>query len=188
MEDSEILQLYYARDEAAISESRRKFGPLIRSLALRLLRSREDAEEAENDTYWKVWNAVPPAQPSPLAPYFAAVCRRTALDRLRARTRAKRGAGAYEESLSELADSIPDKEDGRMFADAIALRNALNAFLSTLTPDARLIFLRRYWWFCSVSEIALCCGMTEGAVKMSLSRTRAKLKAFLKEERLYETD
>lgn len=188
MEDQEILRLFNARKEAAIRESRRKFGPLIRSLALRLLGSREDAEETENDTYMKVWTAVPPAQPLPLAPYFSAVCRRTALDRLRARTREKRGAGAYEESLSELAESIPGKDDGRAFADSIALQNALNDFLSALTPEARLIFLRRYWWFCSVAEIARSRGTTEGAVKMSLSRTRVKLKAFLKEEQLYETD
>ena len=188
MEDAEILRLFNARDEAAISESRRKFGPLIRVLALRLLRSKEDAEETENDTYLKVWNAVPPAQPLPLAPYFSAVCRRTALDRLRARTRAKRGAGAYEESLSELAEVIPDGDDGRMYADAVALKDALNAFLSALTPDARLIFLRRYWWFCSVEEIARDRGMTQGAVKMSLSRTRARLKDYLKEEQLYETE
>ncbi len=188
MEDAQILQLFNARDETAIGESRRKFGPLIRALALRLLQSREDAEETENDTYLKVWNAVPPAQPLPLAPYFSAVCRRTALDRLRARTRAKRGAGAYEESLSELAEVIPDGDDGRMYADAVALKDALNAFLSALTPDARLIFLRRYWWFCSVEEIARDRGMTQGAVKMSLSRTRARLKDYLKEEQLYETE
>ncbi|MBQ2218770.1 MAG: aminotransferase class I/II-fold pyridoxal phosphate-dependent enzyme [Firmicutes bacterium] len=109
MEDQEILRLFNARKEAAIRESRRKFGPLIRSLALRLLGSREDAEETENDTYMKVWTAVPPAQPLPLAPYFSAVCRRTALDRLRARTREKRGAGAYEESLSELAEVTAGK-------------------------------------------------------------------------------
>ena len=188
MEDAQILRLFNARDETAIGESRRKFGPLIRALALRLLQSREDAEETENDTYLKVWNAVPPAQPLPLAPYFSAVCRRTALDRLRARTRAKRGAGAYEESLSELAEVIPDGDDGRMYADAVALKDALNAFLSALTPDARLIFLRRYWWFCSVEEIARDRGMTQGAVKMSLSRTRARLKDYLKEEQLYETE
>ncbi|MBR0537165.1 MAG: sigma-70 family RNA polymerase sigma factor [Clostridia bacterium] len=188
MEDREILQLFNARDEAAISESRRKFGPLILALALRLLRSKEDAEETENDTYLKVWNAVPPAQPLPLAPYFSAVCRRTALDRLRTRARAKRGSGVYEESLSELAEAIPDGDDGRTYADTVALKNALNAFLSALTPDARQIFLRRYWWFSSVKEIASACGMTEGAVKMSLSRTRAKLKDYLKEEQLYDTE
>ena len=188
MEDAEILRLFNARDEAAIRESRLKFGPLIFALALRLLRSKEDAEETENDTYWKVWNAVPPAQPSPLAPYFSAVCRRTALDRLRARARAKRGGGVYEESLWELEEVIPDGDDGRTYADALALKDALNGFLAALTPDARLIFLRRYWWFCSVEEIARDRGMTEGAVKMSLSRTRARLKAFLQEEQLYETD
>ena len=188
MEDAQILFLFNARNEAAITESRRKFGPLISALALRLLQSREDAEETENDTYWKVWNAVPPAQPLPLAPYFSAVCRRTALDRLRKRTRTKRGAGVWEESLSELEEAIPDGDDGRSYADVIALKKALNVFLSSLTPDARLIFLRRYWWFCSVKEIARDLRMTEGAVKMSLSRTRNKLKTFLKEEQLYETD
>ena len=83
---------------------------------------------------------------------------------------------------------IPDGDDGRTYADTVALKNALNAFLSVLTPDARLIFLRRYWWFCSVEEIARDRGMTQGAVKMSLSRTRARLKDYLKEEQLYETE
>ena len=110
------------------------------------------------------------------------------MDRLKTKTREKRGGGVYEESLSELAEVIPDGDDGRTYADAVALKDALNEFLSALTPDARLIFLRRYWWFCSVEEIARSRGMTEGAVKMSLSRTRAKLKTFLKEEQLYETE
>ena len=182
MEDAEILRLYNARDEAAISESRRKFGPLIRALALRLLQSREDAEETENDTYWKVWNAVPPAQPSPLAPYFSAVCRRTALDRLKTKTREKRGGGVYEASLSELAEVIPDGDDGRTYADTVALKNALNAFLSALTPDARLIFLRRYWYMDSVAEISKRYSVSEGKVKTVLFRLRGDLKDHLKRE------
>ena len=187
MDDSEILRLFNERNEDAISESRKKYGPLIRTLALRLLGSREDAQETENDTYLKVWNAVPPAQPNPLAPYFSAVCRRTALDRLRARTRAKRGSGVYEESLTELEEAVPGS-DGRALADTLALKNALNSFLSSLTPEARLVFMKRYWWFGSVKDIARDLNMTEGAVKMSLCRTRSRLKDFLKEEQLYETE
>ena len=119
MDDAEIIRLFFARSENAIKESRLKYGALCRSLAMRVLGSREDAEETENDTYLRAWNTIPPTSPSSLGAYLAAVCRRLSIDRLRAAKSKKRGGGTYETSLAELDDTVADVSAD--FADAAAL-------------------------------------------------------------------
>ena len=180
MDDAEIIRLFFARSENAIKESRLKYGALCRSLAMRVLGSREDAEETENDTYLRAWNTIPPTSPSSLGAYLAAVCRRLSIDRLRAAKSKKRGGGTYETSLAELDDTVADVSAD--FADAAALSDALNRFLDTLSPAARVVFMRRYWWCMPVKEIAASMGMKESAVKMSLARTREKLRDYLEGE------
>lgn len=179
MEDREIVALYFQRSERAVKESRLKYGRLCRGVAMRVLGSREDAEEAENDTYLRAWNSIPPESPVHLGAYLAAVCRRLSIDRLRAEKRLKRGAGQYVQTLSELDEAVASVPDP---ADAAALKDLLERFLSSLSPEAREIFLKRYWWFLSVKEIALQCGMRESAVKMQLFRTREKLREYLEGE------
>ena len=51
MEDVQIVDLYWARNENAIAESDRKYGRMLRSVSFSLLSNREDAEECVNDTY-----------------------------------------------------------------------------------------------------------------------------------------
>ena len=180
MEDAEIVRLFFARSEQALRESKTKYGAACRRLAMRVLGSREDAEETENDTYLRAWNTIPPAEPQFLGAYLASVCRRLSIDRLRAAKRQKRGGGVYVESLAELDDTVADCSAD--FADAAALTDALNRFLETLPPETRTVFLRRYWWCLTVKEIAEAGGMSQSAVKMSLSRTRQKLRAYLEGE------
>lgn len=182
MDDQSILALFNARSETAIAESQKKYGALCRGVAMRILGSREDAEEAENDAYLRAWNAIPPAAPASLGAYLAAVCRRVAIDRLRGRKRIKRGAGEYERALEELdgaADpAAPDP------ADVTELKDALERFLAALDTEQRQIFLLRYFWFCGIKEICRQTGKSESAVKMTLSRTRSRLKACLTEEQV----
>ena len=66
--------------------------------------------------------------------------------------------------------------------DGIALRDAMNAFLGELPKKSRVVFMKRYFWILTVSEIAQSLGMSESAVKMTLSRVREKLKEYLKKE------
>lgn len=180
MDDQGILQLYYLRSEKAIKESQTKYGRLCRSLAMRILGSREDAEETENDTYLRAWDTIPPTEPASLGAYLAALCRRIAIDRLRNRKRLKRGGGTYTETLEELDRSLA-AVDGDP-ADKIALQDALERFLRSLPPEQRRIFLQRYWWMLSIKEIARDCGKSESAVKMTLARAREKLKDELEGE------
>ena len=176
MEDGNILDLLWKRSEAAIGELARRFGYRIYAMAKNLLSDPQDAEECVNDTYLAVWDAIPPRRPQPLAPFVYRVGRNIALNRLRSNTTQKRGG--YQLSLEELSDFLPspDRTDSR------ELGIAMDAFLDTISPKDRAIFLRRYWFGDPVKSIAADLGLTENAVSLRLHRTRERLRAYLIKE------
>ena len=183
MEDSAIISLLFARAEDALAALNRRFGSGLRRLANQILVSPQDAEEAVNDTYLALWNAIPPAKPEPLAPYVYRICRNISLNLRRSRTAGKRSA--YEVSLDELAECIPGPSLEET-VDARTLGRAIDAFLSGESRVSRIIFLRRYWFGDAVKDIAKLLDMKESAVSVRLLRTRQKLKDYLIKEGLYE--
>lgn len=182
MEDVRIVELFFARDESAIEQAKIKYGRYCRSIARNILGDERDAEEAENDTFLQAWNAIPPAKPDPLRAYLAALCRNIALDKWDALRAKKRGGGQTEQALDELSDIVSGSESGEGFADALALKDAMNAFLRELPEQTRKIFLQRYWFLRSLREIADEFGMKENTVAVTLARTREKLKKHLEKE------
>lgn len=182
LEDSEILRLFRARDERALRAAEEKYGRLCRALAYHILNSHQDAEECFNDALLHVWNAVPPAMPQNLSAYLAATVRNLALDRQRLKRREKRGDGQVALAVEELASVLPSQEPDLI--ERIALSDALNRFLGTLPAESRVIFVLRYWACLSILEIAEECGAGVSKVKMSLMRTKSKLKQFLEKEEL----
>jgi RNA polymerase sigma-70 factor (ECF subfamily) len=181
MEDKDIVDLYWAREESAIRETEKKYGRYCHYVASRILQSDEDAEEVVNDTYLRAWNSIPPSRPTQLKAYLAKIASRLSLDRYDARSAEKRGGGELPLVLEELAECVPSGE-GEHLADEITLRDAVNRFLWSLPVESRRIFVRRYWYASSVAEIAREYGMKESAVGMLLLRTRAKLKHELNKE------
>lgn len=179
MQDEQILELYYARDEAAIAETRSAYGKLIRSVAFGILHSAEDAEECESETYLKAWNSIPPASPQKLAAYLCCIARRLALDRYDYNNASKRGIGIALEELEGCIRSAYGAED-RLSESELSAR--LNGFLRSLDYNSRVIFLRRYWFGDSIADIAKKLHTREGTVKSRLSRTLKRLKDFLAEE------
>lgn len=179
MKDSEIIALYFARDEKAIDESDRKYGTLCRSIADRILESVEDTEECVSDTWLRAWNVIPPEHPQRLDAFFAKITRNLALDRWRSSHTKKKGGGNAELCLSELESTLTSSADP---ADRLLLRDLLNRFLRELKPDTREIFLLRYWYFCTNAEIAGRTGKSLAAVKISLHRTREELRKYLEKE------
>lgn len=179
MDDQGIVALYWARNEAAIAESRRQYGGYCFAIAARILGSEEDAREVENDTYLAAWNAIPPARPDNLATFLGMLCRRKSIDRRRKETRQKRGGGQWEAVLEELGDNLTG---GDRVADQIVLRDALERFLRAQSEENRRLFLRRYWWISPISEIARDFHISESAVKVRLMRTRESLRQFLEKE------
>ena len=184
MEDREILALYNARNEDAITQSEIKFGAYCYAIAYAILSSEPDAEETENDALLKAWNRIPPDYPLPLRPFFGMLTRQTAIDRYRMRQSLKRGGGEYELSLDELEECVSGQSAQQ--EDTYALREAINGFLRSLPREKRIIFLRRYFYISKISEIAADFALSEGKVKMILLRLRQKLKEKLREEGLYE--
>ncbi len=182
LQDEQILDLYWARDDAAISETSEKYGMQLMRLADRMLRAKEDAEECVNDTYLGAWNSIPPTRPVYFFAYLAKLCRSLICNKLDWMNAEKRRAELLP-LTDELAQCIPDPVSERV-CDARELGEALNVFLRSLPQESRVIFLRRYWYSESVKEIAGRYGMSESKVKTTLFRVRQKLRTYLEKEEI----
>lgn len=182
MDEKEIIELYWVRSERAIEETARKYGRFCHSIAYNILSNREDSEECVNDTYLHTWNAIPPRRPNKLSAFVGKITRNLALKKYEKYTAAKRGGGQVPLALEELTECIPDPDSMERRMDDRMLAEALDRFLAGLSLETRRIFLRRYWNLNAVNEIALEFGISESKVKMSLMRTRGKLRSFLEQE------
>ncbi len=179
MEDQKIIDLYFERNEDAITETDTKYGGYLKTVAYAILYDTDAADECKSDTYFKAWNAMPPARPSLLKAFLAKITRRTALDRYDYNTAKKRDASALV-VWDEVEDCISD--GAAEPSDTLVLREAVNGFLGALKTRERVVFLQRYFYFAALGDIARANGMTEGAVKVSLHRTRLKFKQYLEEK------
>lgn len=182
MEDSRIVDLYWRRDSEAIRETNAKYGGYCAAIARRILSDQRDAEECVNDTWLGAWNAMPEHRPDHLAAFLGKITRCLAFNRWRAGRADKRGGGELPLVLEELDGCVPGCLSAAQAVEDAELEQMVNAFLHTLPAQACNVFLRRYWYAESVSEIARRYGMKEPAVKSSLFRSRGKLKRYLEEE------
>ena len=180
MDDAEIVKLFYERSEDALREVRGKYEKLCRYISMKILNNPEDADECVNETYLRAWNSIPPSKPDSLRAFLGKIARNLSLDLYNKKRAGKRG-GEPQAVLDELVECIPS-ENARDIVDEIALRDALNAFLKTLSADTRKIFMRRYWYMSEIREIAHDYNFSESKVKMTLARTREKLRKFLEKE------
>ena len=181
MEDKQIVELYWARSETAISETEKKYGRYCHYIAYQILHNDEDAKEVVNDTYLKTWNTIPPKRPDPLKPYVGTISRQLALDVYK-KQHAQKRSGQVPLVLDELSECIPDNDSGADIGESVALSDALNRFMWNLPQRTRNIFVRRYFYMSSVAEIAKDFSMKESNVTMHLLRTRKKLEQFLRKE------
>lgn len=181
MEDQQIIGLYFDRNEQAITATKTKYGRLLISISMRILHSMEDADECENDTYMRTWNAIPPQIPDVFSAFLSKIVRNLSLDRYDQMTADKRGGGETAVILDELEECVAD-EYAKVPGEESGLKECLNAFLETENTDARKIFVRRYFFGYSVKEIAERYDITESKTKMSLMRSRNRLKEYLEKE------
>lgn len=177
MDDNKIIELYFARDERAISETKASYGRLLLSVANGILGNMQDSEECENETYLCTWNAIPPTRPSYFSAFLSKITRNLALNRLR--NNLNRPTIEASIIFEEIAEALPDNQGD--LTEEIELRDAMNDFLERLDKTKRIIFIKRYFYMRSIREIASQTGITVGAVKVTLSRTRKMLREFLTE-------
>lgn len=182
MDEKEIVELYWCRSEHAIKETDIKYGKYCNTIAFNILGNQQDSEECVNDTYWKAWNSIPPKRPAKLSAFLGKITRNLALNRYEHLTADKRGSGQVCVALDELAECIPDPNYVERIVEDKLLADMINRFLSTLSKETRQIFLRRYWGLYPVDQIASDLGISISKCKMSLYRTRRKLKSFLEKE------
>ena len=176
MDDGNIIELYFERDERAIKESEKKYRPYCASIAGNILHNREDEEECLSDTWLRAWNAIPPARPSRLSIFLGRITRNLAIDRYRKAKRERDGGGEYALCLDELSECIGEDS---FIEEQIVLKDLLESFFRSLDTEEKDIFLLRYWYVMPIEKIASRYGLSEGAVKMRLLRTRKSFKEYM---------
>ena len=182
MDDKQIIELYWARSEDAITKTADKYGKYCHYIAFHILHNEEDSEECVNDAYMKAWDVMPPQRPRRLSTFLGKITRNLSLDRDRQYTAEKRGHGQAKLALDELEECVPASDNVEQVVDDIALAEILDRFLGSLPAETRKIFLRRYWYLCSIKEIATDFRISESKVKMALLRSRNELKTLLEKE------
>ena len=182
MEDNQIIDLYWARNEQALSETDRKYGQYCRTIALNILKDRRDSDECVSDTWFHAWNAMPPQRPNILSAFLGRITRNLSLDRYKAAHTEKRGGGSLSAALDELHECVPSKSSVDDALGEQELVRIIDAFLRTLPERECNIFLRRYWYADSIRTIAERMKLPENSVKSMLFRTREKLRAVLEKE------
>ncbi len=185
LEDRDIIALFDARSEQAIDELGKKHGGYAKKVAFNILHDAQDAEETVNDTYLAVWNTIPPQNPDPLRTYVCRIARNLAVTRLREKTAEKRN-GSYDAALDELAEVLSAQETVESACAAAELTAAIDAFLDAVSYDDRYMFMRRFWYGDSVSDIAAAMRMGPHRVTVRLSRIRKRLSDYLKKEGLLQ--
>ena len=182
MRDTDILDLYWARDERAITETQNSYGKYCYSIAWHILYDKEDSDECVNDTWFRAWNAIPPGRPGKFALFLGKITRNLSLDRWKEKRTMKRGGGETAAALDELAECVPDAHNIEDAVVAAELERMINDFLHMLPEKDCNVFLRRYWYVEEYSEIARRYDMNLNTVKTSLFRTRTKLREYLERE------
>lgn len=182
MEDQRIVELYWIRSENAIRETSVKYGSYLQSISYHILADLEDARECVNDTYHSAWNSMPPHRPSVLSTFLGKITRRISIDRWRSDHAQKRYGGEMVLMLEELGDCVSGKDDVEGEIQRQELREIINDFLDSLGETERKVFLRRYWYFDPVKDIAKRFGFSNSKVSSMLMRIRKKLQQRLTEE------
>ena len=181
MNDHEIVQLYWRRSEAAISATAEQYGGYCYHISYNILHNHEDAEECVNDAYLGTWNAIPPQKPNPLLAFVCKIVRNISIMRHRTNTAMKRNS-SFDVAISEIEQCIASPETVEEALEAKSLARIIERFLDTLTEENRVIFMRRYWFSDSYTDISNRTGLTEKNISVRLTRIRNSLRNYLVKE------
>lgn len=182
MDDRSIVALYWQRNERAIEETVTKYGKYLYSISYQILLNEEDAEECVNDTYNDAWQAMPPHRPSILSTFLGKITRRISIDLWRKHNAEKRGGGEIALVLDELEECVSGNNDVESEIERQELQKKINVFLMGLPRRECHVFICRYWYMNSISDIAKQFNYSESKIKSMLFRTRDKLRIMLEKE------
>ena len=179
LDDSKIINLFFERNEQAISELEGKYGTYCYSVSWNILRVKEDAEECVNESFYKAWTSIPPLVPANLKIWLARVVRNVSINQWKKNHAKKRYAG-IEIQLSELEECVPSPM--RIDNNVEELGKIISTWLRTVSKEERRIFLLRYFWGKKVREIAKIEQEKAEKISKKLFVLRNQLKNVLEEE------
>ena len=182
MKDIDIIKLYFERSEKAISETAEKYGRYLMSIAENILFNHQDSEECVSDTYLKAWKSIPPEIPQNFRIYLGKITRNSAINRYNRNLVQKRGGNTVDVILSELESCIPSRFSVDCVLDEKLLVELIESFLYSQSSMKRSVFIRRYWYCESISDIAKDFSVSESKATSILYRMRLKLKEKLEKE------
>lgn len=181
MDDQNILDLFWERNESALAEVDIRYARLYKKMLRRVLSDEQDVQECANDVLMALWSSIPPNRPQHLGAYICKIARRMSIDRLRYNTRRKRSP-EYQILLSELEDCLPDPNSLQDDSQSEALRGILSDFVQSLEPQTQIFFVRRYLYLETIPELAARFEKSENYISVRLYRARKKLKNILEKE------
>ncbi len=182
MRDEKIIDLYWERNERAITQTEEKYGRYLTKIAYNILADEEDSKESVNDTYLAAWNSMPPQRPTALSAYLGKITRQISIDIFRKRNREKRRLSEFAVSYDEISEVLSAGDMTEEQVQAKLLGEAINKFLQGQPKEVRNLFIGRYYFLDPLKEAAKYCGMSEGKAKSVLFRTRSLLKEYLQKE------
>jgi len=182
LSDDAIIDMYWERNESAITATDQKYGEYLYAISYNILRDRLDSEECLNDTYLTTWNKIPPSRPKIFQGFLSKITRDISVDRYRKTRAERRIPSELIVSLDELGDCIacPDSIDVTNAVTEIS--RVLNTYLKNLPERDRFIFVCRYYYADSAAYIGKMLGVSDKTVYRELSRVRNGLRKYLKEE------
>lgn len=185
MQDYEIVDLYWKRDEGAIAETEKKYANYLSKIANNILNDYEDSKEMVNETYLRAWNSMPTNRPANLATYLGKITRQLSIDIYRSKNREKRKASEYSASIDELKEILSTGNTTEEQVDARNLAKHIGEYLQGVSSQNRIIFVCRYYYMDSIKDISKRCRLSESNVKSILHRTRLGLKSHLEKEGIW---
>ena len=181
LDDEEIIDLYWNRDERAIDETDFKYRKYLFTIAYNILYSKEDCDECLNDTYIGAWGAMPPEHPRFLRAFLTTIVRRVSINRYNEKSRQKRVPSALTDSLSDLEDFMSDRSFENE-ESAAHLGKIISDYVRSLSKRQRYIFMSRYYTAEPIEKIARELGISKSMVNKEIALIKHGLSETLARE------
>ena len=172
--DEKIVDMYFARDEEAITETEKKYGRYLVTIAYNILKNHEDSEECVNDTYLKTWLTVPPTRPNSLKAYLSKLTRSRSIKRYEELNRQKRVPRDAVYPFDELEGIISDGDCDEQLSKTIG--KIISTYLEKLNDRRLYIFVARYFYAHGIDYIADRLELSRSTVNKELAKMRTELR------------
>ncbi len=180
--DEQIIDLYFAREERAITETDKKYRGYLHTVANNILANEQDAEECLQDTYLRTWNTVPPERPSVFHAFLAKITRNLSLNRYDMRKRKGRVPAEAVCPMDEVQDFLPDPHGPDDDTLSETVRRVVAAYLEGTSNRRMYIFVSRFFYSYTVPQIAGRLGCSTSTVNKELAEIKRELRVCFEKE------